>query len=188
MALPSPRVMLSRRSTVLWPSPTRVPVSPRLSALRFMPPLTHPSTSQARAAPPQLLEGTVNTCRRLLHRRSAGCTSPFTSPPVSGFAHRTGARLPEIPTLPAISVGLPLRCLQSFVFLRPASSPRRSDWLRVTRLPAVGVLPFWCSPFPESVLVVQAIIHHGNGASLLATLSLRIGFSRQSGYLSEMGN
>jgi hypothetical protein len=149
MALRSCKVMLSLRSSLLWPSPTFHNASRRISALRLIPPLI-PPTGRNVADSPQLHPISFGTCRRLLHRRSYGCLFPFSSPYVSGFACRTKARLLGNPALPAIPAGLPLRCLQSFVCLRPAPLPCRSDWLRVSRASTRRCPAICFSPFPRS--------------------------------------
>lgn len=152
MALRSTAVVLSTVSALLWPSPTSRHASGRLSASDLIPTLILAVAGNVRGSP-QLHPLALETCRRLSHRRSRGCTFPSTSPRVSGFAHRTGARLPGSPRLCQQSPPrYPLRCSRSFVILRPVPSPCRSDWLRVPRSsdgrrPAIG-----CSPFPGSAL------------------------------------
>ena len=62
---------------------------------------------------PQLLSETVDSCRRLLHRRRIECMLPLSSSIFTDFAHRTEARPERLyPSLSTIETdGLPLRCL-----------------------------------------------------------------------------
>lgn len=190
MALRSAGLCCPPPSLLLWPSPTPASTSPQHWALRLAPQLTVKTVPTGRAGPPQLLEETFFTCRRLLHRRFVECSFPFSSSTITGFAHRTEARQSELyPTLPAILVGLPLRCLRSFVFLRPAILPRHHDWLLVHLLLASGSRPAISSlAVSNQCLRCRPCSDMGDRFSILMTLSLRIGFTRQSGCLSEMGN
>ena len=85
--------------------------------------------------PPQLHCYSFPTYRRLLHRGRYSCSFPVPPEYPLVFAHRTGARLSRfvstsLAMIPDVS---PLRCLRSFVFLRSAGLPRRSDCLEVPR-------------------------------------------------------
>lgn len=108
--------------------------------------------------PPFTPEGRPGACAHLLPR-------PYQASPVE---RRIAVPLP---TLPAILVGLPLRCLRSFGFLlRPACSSRRSDWLRVPR----------CTPdILRPYLRTRRRGATGHRASLLAALSRRFGCCRR---------
>ena len=95
---------------------------------------SYPSPRGSAGGSPQFHHFSFSACRHLLRRRSTGCHCPFSTPEVSGFAHRTKARLPETHlALTAMPARSPLRRLRLFALnaLRPANSSRRSDCLRV---------------------------------------------------------
>ncbi len=112
-----------------------------------------PAGGQDPAGPPQSsLSGSFHACHRLLHRRALRVPKPIYFPASYRLRPSNESSPPECPTLPVIRVGLPLRCLRSFVFLRPARLPCRSDWLRVARFPRFRCPAICFSPFPESAL------------------------------------
>ena len=132
MTLPSPPVVVSVGSSVLWPSPTPCQASRRLSASGLIPPLFRrrrfsrpaPRTPSGRgwlwlrsnprivllrfirnlAGSPQMLEGVFRACRRLLHRRASRVVPISDSRECQASPIEQGLAARSSMTLPAMSV------------------------------------------------------------------------------------